>query len=448
MSQKIVVIGAGPAGYPAALKAAALGAEVTLIEQSKPGGVCLNCGCIPSKSLLDAAHKFYELKKTAALSTNPQAAQDLFNAVDFTAIQNRRAMAITKLQRGLMSLFKNAKIDYIEAKAQFTSAHTVEAGGREVNFDYALIACGSSAFYPPPFDKVKDKLYDNSNIFNLQKIPQSITILGGGVIGCEFACIFNALGSKVTIVEMLPNIIALEDEACSTLLKRSFEKRGINIITGQAAKDIQFEDDKKIITLADGTKLESEEVLVALGRSVDLSGLGLDEFGIEWSRKGVKVNPQTMQLKDNIYAAGDITGLCLLAHAASAQGEAAAKNMLGQGGQYNNDLIPRAIYTWPEIASVGLTKAQAEAAGKTVKLHKIFMLAVGRAVAQDDTEGFFQIVEEEASGKILGAQLAGNSATELIHIPLVAMSAGMTAGQLKEIVFAHPSFAEGIKEAL
>ncbi len=341
MSKKIVVIGSGPGGYPAALKAAKLGAEVTLIEEGPTGGVCLNCGCIPSKSLLDAAHKFYDLKKTAALST----AESCDLRPDFAKIQARRQAAVSKLQRGLGLMFKNAKINFVQARARFTSDKEITAGGQTFPFDAAIIAAGTKAFYPPPFDKYKDKLYDNSNIFTLNYLPASITILGGGVIGCEFACIFNALGVQVNIVELLPNIIPFEDEASIAVLRRALERRGVNIITGQAAKDIAFEGDDKIITLSDGQTLKSAEVLVALGRVCELDDMGLENAGIEWTRKGIKADAKTLQVKPNIYAVGDVNGLCLLAHAATAQGEIAAQHIFGGAEVYNNELIPKAIYT-------------------------------------------------------------------------------------------------------
>lgn len=448
MSKKIVIIGAGPGGYPAALKAASLGAEVTLVERNKPGGVCLNCGCIPSKSLLDAAHRFDNIRKTESLSNNPEAGEVFYKSIDFTKIQTRRQAVIDKLQRGLLSMFKAAKINYIEGEASFTSNTQIKIAEQIFDFDAAIIAAGSKAFFPPPFDKYQDKLFDNSTIFNVDKIPQSITIIGGGVIGCEFACIFNALGSKVTIIEMLPSIIAMEDEGSVRVLKTSFEKRGITILTGRAAKDITFEGSIKNITLDDGSIVSSDEVLVAVGRSVDLTSLNLGSIGIEWDRKGIKVDPKTLKVKDNIFAVGDVNGLSLLAHAASAQGEVAAEIIMGENIEYNNDLIPKAIYTWPEVASVGINKKEAEAKGIEIKVKKTFMLASGRALTQDETEGFVQIIEDAKTGKILGAQMCGASTSEMIHIILVAMYAGMTVQQLKAVVFAHPSMSETIKEAL
>jgi dihydrolipoamide dehydrogenase len=448
MPKKVTVIGAGPGGYPAALKAAALGAAVTLIDKNKPGGVCLNCGCIPSKSLLDAAHRFNDVLHAKTLSSAPEFGDAFYKTFDFAKIQARRQNVIGRLRQGLLGLFKKAGINYIEGAASFASSSEIEVNGQKIHFDAAVIAAGTQAFFPPPFDRHKDKLHDNSTIFDLQKVPSSLAIIGGGVIGCEFACIFNAFGCKVTIIEMLPSIIPFEDEASIRLLKTSFEKRGIEIKTGSAAKDIAFEDGLKKITLDDGSVLEAEEVLVAVGRSVDLGGLNSEALGIAWDRKGVKADPQTLQVKDNIYAVGDVNGLCLLAHAAHAQGEVAAKNIMGQTAAYNNDLIPKAIYTWPEVASVGLNKKEAVARGIEAKVYKSFLLANGRALTQDCGEGFVQLVADAKTDKVIGAQITGPCASEMIHLPQLAILAGFTTRQLEEVVYAHPTLSEAIKEAL
>lgn len=274
-----------------------------------------------------------------------------------------------------------------------------------------------------------------------------MAIIGGGVIGCEFACIFNALGCKVTIIEMLPTILAAEEEASVRVLESALKKRGVEILCSRSAKDISFDGGVKTLLLDDGSSLKAQEVLVAVGRTVDLSALNLDVLGVEWNRKGVKVNPETLQLKDNIYAVGDVNGLCLLAHAAEAQGEIAVKNIMGQIARYDNDLVPKAVYTWPEVASVGLTKKEALARGLEVKTQKSFLLANGRALSQDEAEGFVQLVSAAGSGKLLGAQMAGVYASELISIALIAIKAGLTVEELAQTVFPHPTVSEAIKTA-
>ena len=443
MEKHIVIIGAGPAGQEAALKAAKLGAKVSLIEQSELGGVCLNCGCMPSKTWLSSAHEFASLKEIAKYSTKEEELFSLSSSYDFSKIQKRREAVIVRLKRGLEFLYKNAKINVIKGSAKIKDSKTIIVNNQEITFDALVLACGTKAFYPPAFEKFKGHLLDNSNIFNLQKLPKSITILGGGAIGCEFACFFNALGVKVVLVEKLPAIALAMGHDISRAITTALEKRGIEIKTAVGAKEIEITDAEKTIILENGEKITSEEVLLALGRVADLSALNLEILNVSYDKKGVKVNSQTMQLKDNIYAVGDITGLSLLAHAASAQASVAINHILTGKAEYNNDLIPAVLYTWPEAASVGLLQ---EKATMPVKIHRSFYLANGRALSQGETEGFAQILTEE-SGKIVGAQIVGAQAGELIHIISLAIKNKMTLADLEQTTFAHPTLAEVIKDA-
>lgn len=449
---KIIVIGGGPAGYPAALQAASLGAQVTLVEKNKLGGVCLNCGCIPSKSLLDAAHKFALLSTLAAWSedgTTDLAAQ-LFAKKDWSKIQARQQKATQKLVQGISFLLKKAGVTVITGTASFVDAHTVQVktavGTESLQADGIILATGSQAFFPSPFDTIRDQIYDNSTLFNMPSLPKSMAIVGGGVIGCEMADFLSALGVEVHVIEMQPRILPLEDETATRALTQSLTKRGVKFHTGLSATQAVEENGNWVLTLSNGEQVHAEKILAAIGRSVDLTELHMENIGVTWTRKGVQVNPQTLQLKDNIYAVGDVNGLCQLAHAATRQGEVAARNLCGQPTVYHNESVPRAIYTRPEIASVGLTRAQAQVQGIEVKVHKSFMLANGRAVAQEQTEGYAELLTDPA-GKILGATLVGANATELIHIVSVALQAGFTLTQLREVIFAHPTLAESIAEA-
>ncbi len=444
MEKHIVIIGAGPAGQEAALKAAKLGAKVSLIEQGELGGVCLNCGCVPSKTWLSSAHEFASLKEIAKYSTKEADLSALASSYDFSKIQERRKAVIMRLKRGLEFLYKSAKVNIIKGTAKIKDSKTILVNNEEITFDALILACGTKAFYPPAFEKFKDKLLDNSTIFNLEKLPKSITILGGGAIGCEFACFFNALGVKVILVEKLPNIALAMGQDISRAITNALEKRGVEIKTGIGAQNIEISDSEKTIILENGEKITSQEVLLALGRVADLSALNLEALGIEYNKKGVKVPAQTMQVKDNIYAVGDITGLSLLAHAAAAQASAAVSHILTGKAQYNNDLIPAVLYTWPEAATIGILK---EKATMPVKAHKSFYLANGRALAQGDSEGFCQIITSEESGKTVGAQIVGAQAGELIHIIALAIKNNMTLDDLANMTFAHPTLSEIIKDA-
>ncbi len=454
MTKKIAVIGAGPGGYPAALKAASLGAEVTLIEKHKVGGVCLHCGCIPSKSLLDAAHRFETARRLPALCEDgAQADADaLTGKLSWSKIQARQKAVTQKLTMGILSLLKAKKVTLIQGEAAFKNAGELQVKTAQeeltVPFDACILAAGSQAFFPPPFDAVRDKIYDNSTIFDLPKLPSALTIIGGGVIGCEMAELMHGFGVKVNVVEMQERILPLMDEGLSRALTQSLSKRGVNLLTGKSATTVEFKDGKKLVTLSDGTILESDEILAAIGRSVDLTGMGLENIGVEWTRKGVRVNPQTLLLKDNIYAVGDVNGLCQLAHAATRQGETAAANACGQTAHYHNEQVPSAIYTRPEIASVGISKQQAAELGVTLKSHKAFLLASGRAQTQDETEGYFELLSDAQTGKLLGANLCGLYATEIIHVVSALRAAGRNVEQAREIIFAHPTVGESLGDAL
>lgn len=452
--KNIIVIGGGPGGYPAALKAAALGAKVTLVEKHKLGGVCLNCGCIPSKSLLDAAHRFQTARNLPALCADgaQTAAEALFAARAWDKIKARQQAATRKLTQGIAFLLKKAGVEVISGEGFFVDEHTVgvkftDGTEKTLACDGVILATGSEAFFPPPFDQLKDKIYDNSTVFDMPALPASIVIIGGGVIGCEMADLFNALGVQVSVVEMQPRILPLEDENAARVLFQALSKRGVTFYTGLSATACTADETGFTLTLSDGQTLRAQAVLAAIGRTVDLSALHMENVGVEWTRKGVKVNPETLQLKNDIYAVGDVNGLFQLAHAASRQGEVAASNLCGVPAVYHNASVPRAIYTSPELAAVGLSRAQAEAQGMSVKSHKAFLLANGRAVAQDQTEGYYELLSDAQTGRLLGAVLAGAQATELIHTLSVALAAQMTVEQLKEVIFAHPTFAESLGEA-
>ncbi len=452
--KNVVVIGGGPAGYPAALKAASLGARVTLVEKNQLGGVCLNCGCIPSKSFLEAAHQFQTAFSAVKLSGENavQAAQQLFDARDFAKVKVRQQTATQKLRQGISFLLKKAQVTVVNGEASFVDNHTLSvrtlAGEEMLSFDGAILATGSEAFYPPPLDALRGKIYDNSNFFTLENLPQRMAIVGGGVIGCEMADFLDAFGVEVHIVEMQPRLLPLEEETVSRLITQAFTKRGIVLHTGTGATEVQQTADGFLLTLANGETLTVPAVLAAIGRSIDLSALHPERAGISWTRKGVSVNPNTLQLTENIYAAGDVTGLMQLAHAATRQGEVAASNLCGVAATYDNTLVPRAVYTTPEVAAVGLSAAQAQAQGVEIKKHKSFFLANGRAVAQGQTDGYVEWISDAQTGRLLGAGSVGEHAAELVHIAAVALAAHVTAAQLQQVVFAHPTFAETWAEAL
>ncbi len=449
MPSKIVVIGGGPAGYPAALTAARLGAQVTLIEKQHLGGVCLNCGCIPSKSLLDAAHRL-DVAADLARFCDGQVARP---ALSWSKIQTRQQAVTQKLTAGIATMLKAAKVQVIEGTAEFSGEKNLlvhsASGEQTVAFDRVIIATGSQAFVPAPFDKIPSYIFDNSTIFNLPALPKTLAIIGGGAIGCEFATLMSSFGVRVTLIEMQPRLLPNMDEGLSRALNKNLQKRGVQLFLGQQVVSARTENGQAVLTLKDGTEISAEKVLAAIGRTCDLTELHPERAGLTWSRKGLEhIDPHTLKITDDIYAAGDVTGLSLLAHAGTRQGMIAAQNACGQNVTYNNDLIPNAVYTTPELASVGLTKTQAEARGISVKIYKSFMLANGRALTQDSADGYVEITSNAADGKIVGAVLACPNAAEIISTISVALQAGMTVEQLKQVVFPHPTICEAIGEAL
>ena len=307
-AKKLFVIGAGPAGYPAALRARELGAEVVLAEKREIGGVCLNWGCVPSKSFLDSAHLFDSLELIKQLSSGEFAAKP-----DWGKIQERRQSVVSKVKTGLEKLLVSKGVKILRGEAAFISAGEAEirSSGRTTRekFDSAIIAAGTEAFFPPPFDSSPELTLDNVSVFSLAKLPESVILVGGGAVGVELACFFHALGTKTSIVEMTPSLLPGEDSAVRRSLETSFQKRGINLCLGVSAQKISAENGLKRLTLSDGNEISAEEIVVCAGRTAKLEGLGLEKIGVSWNRKGIRVDETLRTEIPNVFAAGDVNGL-------------------------------------------------------------------------------------------------------------------------------------------
>ena len=315
-------------------------------------------------------------------------------------------------------------------------------------FDKAIIAAGSTPIFPPPLDAHRKDILDSDRVFDVETLPDSIVIVGGGAVGCEFACLFAELGIKVTIIEKTAGLLPGEDTQIAGALRKSFENRKISIRDSCTIQKLERQGKIWNVELSDGSKLDAGQILACVGRRASTETLDLEKAGVKFSPKGIEVNSRMQTSNPDIYACGDITGLSLLAHAGSAQGLVAASNSVGESAEYDGTLVPRCLYTWPEVASVGIAVQQAQEKNIETKSQRFFFAASGRALAEGDSEGFIQIVLDKASEKILGGQIIGPHATELIHILSVAMKAGMNKKSLTEVIFAHPTFAEGIKGAL
>ena len=452
MSKKVIVIGSGPGGYPAALRLKELGAEVSIVEAWDFGGTCLNRGCIPSKAFLDTGHRVHAFEGLRKLLKDGSGAHFSPDMLDWEKVKARRAEVILKLRSSLEKLFQAKKIEVIRGKAAFSGPNEVTITGPQgpvtKTFDAAVLAAGTRPSFPPPFRDFHDQLTDSDRVFDLPRLPKSILIVGGGVIGLEFACFFNAVGVKVEVLELLPDILAGEDPQVTRAVRSSFEKRGVKFHLGKKTASLDFSGGLKAAVLEDGARLEAEEILVGAGRAADLTGMGLEAINLPWDRKGVKVNDRMLTAVPNVYAVGDVNGISLLAHSASRQGELAAENIMGGAHAFDESIVPKCVYAWPEVGSVGLNKAQAEAKGIAVKTARAFYLGIGKAVATDETEGFAQLVFKADDETVLGAQLVGGPATELIHVIALAVKLKLKKKDLKEIVYAHPTMAEAIHEAL
>lgn len=452
MSKKVIVIGGGPAGYPAALKLKELGAEPVIVESWDLGGTCLNRGCIPSKSLLDVGDRIHAAETLKNLAAEGQTPVFSPGMLSWDKIKARRAAAVTKLRTSLEKLLQSKKIEVVRGRAAFTGMNevtvTAPGGPKVMPFDFAVIAAGTAPGFPPPFNSFRPHLTDSNRVFDLPKLPKSVTIVGGGVIGLEFACFFNAMGSAVSVVELMPDILGGEDAAVTRAIRTPFEKRGIKFHLGRRTETIKIEPGAKTLVLDDGTAVTSEEILVGTGRVAHLSNLGLDKVGLSWDRKGIKTDVHMRTSTPHIYAVGDVNGICTLAHAASRQGELAAENIMGADMDFDEGIVPKCVYTWPEAATVGLNKAQAEARGHAVKTARAFFAGIGKAVTHEETDGFVQLVYDAASDKVLGAQIVGDTATEIIHVLAAAMTFGIGRKELRKMIFAHPTMAEAIYEVL
>jgi len=452
MSKKVIVVGSGPGGYPAALRLKELGAEVSIVESGDFGGTCLNRGCIPSKAFLDTGHRVHAFDGLRALLKDGSGAEFSASMLDWEKVKARRAEVVLKLRVSLEKLFQAKKIEVIRGKAAFTGKDeitvTTQHGPITKHFDAAVLAAGTRPGFPPPFAQFKAQLTDSDRIFDLPRLPGSMLIVGGGVIGLEFACFFNAMGVDTSVLELMPDILSGEDPQVTRAVRSSFEKRGVKFHLGKKAAKLEISQNLKTVTLEDGTQLKAEEILVGAGRFAELSDMGLEKLGLEWDKKGVKADEFMQTAAAGVYAVGDINGISPLAHSASRQGEIAAENIFGAKKTFDPDIIPKCVYAWPEVGTIGLNKAQAEARGLSVKTSRAFFAGIGRAAAAGETEGFVQLVFSSGDETVLGAQIVGGPATELIHLLALAVKLKLKRADLREIIYAHPTMAEAIHEAL
>lgn len=435
----LIVIGGGPGGYAAALEAARRQLRVTLIEQREIGGVCLNRGCIPSKFLLSQS-KLH----SATPSLLPSMA----------ALQQRKNALIGALRQRMEQALKNASIQRINGRARLASANRVEVerpegGIQTLEADALLLATGSLPVKPTLFPE-HPAVLDSTSLLDLDRIPGRLVVVGAGYVGCELACAFQGLGSKVTLLEKESRLLPTQDEleAAAAILHRSFEKRGMTVWLQTQVEAVEPLDDQRLrLRCSNGQTLEADALLLAMGRRPDFQALALDRAGLALQGGRLRVNERMQTAVSSIYAIGDLVSPLPLAHAAAREAEVAVAALCGETKSIDYVKIPRCVYTWPEAAAVGLTETQARAAGYAPRVDRCHFAASSKAMIEEETEGFWLLVSDSQTRRLLGGQIVGPHATELIHLLSLALNAGLGLDDIGENVFAHPSLSEGFQEA-
>jgi dihydrolipoamide dehydrogenase len=461
MTTKIIIIGGGPGGYIAALRAAALGGEVTLIEKESLGGTCLNHGCIPSKIMKNSADIFLKFLKAGQFGIKVQG----IVSPDMAALMERKDKILETQRKGIASLLQGSGVIVEKGRAAIKSFGRIElilnnGHKKEIKYDRLIIATGTEPLNVADFPFDHKNILSSNDILQLKDIPESIVIVGGGVIGCEFAFIFSALGSKVTIVEAMSRLLPLPsvDEDCSKLLLREMKKQKITVLCDTIVKSSDIHNDRVSIHLdvspfTDNPKprklktngIEAQKMAVCIGRSALSSDLGLENIGVKTTPQGwINTNEKMETSVEGVYAIGDILGpeKVMLAHVASHEGMVAARNAMGGKAAMTYDVIPGAIFTMPEIGTVGLSETQARKKGYDVNAFSVNFRTLGKAQAIDELAGTAKMIVEKGSKKVLGVHLMGAHATDLIAEASLAIQKGLSARDIAHTIHAHPTLAE------
>ena len=440
----LIVIGGGPAGYVSAERAAARGMKVLLVESRRLGGVCLNEGCIPSKTLLNSAKIYRYAMHSEAYGVRATGVE-----FDLTKVMARKTQVMDTLRNGIAGLMRKSKIEVVLGTAKLQAERKVAINGQIYQAKNILISTGSSPAKPPIPGCDLPGVLDSTGILNLEKLPKSVVIIGGGVIGCEFACFFGSVGVPVTVIEMLPEICPQMDKDLTKNLRGELSKKNVTVHTGAkvleiTADTVRFEKEGKPESVA------RDIVLVSTGRMPNVKGLGLEELRLDFDQRGIRVDDADCKTNvPGIWAAGDCTGRAWLAHTATRMGEVAVNNMSGRPDRYRSNAIPGVVYTVPEIATVGLGEDEAKKAGIPVKVGKMPMSASGRYLAEHAEErGQVKVILHAETGVLLGVHMIGGACSEMIWGAAALIEAEFRAKEIEEIVFPHPTVSELIRDTI
>jgi dihydrolipoamide dehydrogenase len=442
----LVVIGSGPGGYPAAIRGAQLGASVAIVEKERIGGTCLNWGCIPTKTLIVSSTLYHRIRHADGLGIT---AGDC--TFDYAAMVTRKDSLVSRLTGGVEQLLKANGVKIFRGTAFFLSPQQITVAGAEeaiLDTKNVIIASGSTSAVPGFIPK-HERIVESRKFLELSRLPASMIVLGGGVIGCEFACMAAQLGVKVTIVELLEDILLVLDADIRREVRRSMEgPLGITVLTGKPLEDIRA-NAAGVTGALNGQKIFAEMMLLAVGRNPSTAGLALEKAGLETTASGhIEIDSCCATKTAGIYAIGDVTaGSTQMAHAATAQGITAAEHACGKGQAPAETLVPSCIFTDPEIGAVGLTEQKAKRQGRAVRTGKFFFASLGRALASGENNGFVKWIADAETDRLLGAQAIGLHATELIAEAAVAIRSGLTAAELGKTVHCHPTLSEAWMEA-
>lgn len=442
--QKIIIIGAGPGGYETAATAARNGFDVTLIEANEVGGTCLNEGCIPTKALCRTASLLTDLAEAAGYGVD-----NVSYTLNFPAVMVRKEAIVAQLKSGVETLLSIPNLRLVMGTARFVDAHTVEAAGETFTADYIIIATGSvSAMLPIPGHDLPGVI-TSREMLSLDSIPKRLCIIGAGVIGLEFASIFRTFGSEVTVVEFAKEVLPHFDSDLAKRLRQSLGKRGITIETQSGVTAIEaVEGGLKVIYERKGKTAEvvADKVLMAVGRRANTASLNLADVGVETDRRGIVVNDRMQTSVPHIYAIGDVNGLMMLAHAASFQGERALHAIMGRDDELRLDVMPAAVFTMPEVATVGMTEDDCKAQGVAYSAKKAFFRANGKALCLGESEGYCKLIVAE-DGKLLGCHIYGPHASDLVQEACALITKNGTVEDLRNIIHTHPTLSEVVMTA-